>query len=121
YGSRSFDAHRHRGGCSGFAPGRELPLRLHAALIEVQSPIPDIERIALRKSLREKRAAIPAAQRIAAATALIAQLEAIPEYITDTNVAGYWAVDGELPLASIMGGLRNRGQVYHLPVVDDQK
>ena len=85
------------------------------------APAPDLERAALRKSLREKRAAIPAAQRIAASTALIAQLEAIPEFLTDTHVAGYWAVAGELPLASIMGGLRARGQLYHLPVVDDQK
>jgi 5-formyltetrahydrofolate cyclo-ligase len=75
----------------------------------------------LRAALREKRAAIPASDRIAASTALIAHLEAIPEFLTDTNVAGYWAVAGELPLASVMGGLRARGQVYHLPVIDDQK
>ena len=36
-------------------------------------------------------AAIPASERIAAATSLVAQLEAIPEFLTDTNVAGYWA------------------------------
>ncbi|HEY6894103.1 MAG TPA: 5-formyltetrahydrofolate cyclo-ligase [Rhodanobacteraceae bacterium] len=87
----------------------------------MQSPVPDLERAALRKSLREKRAAIPAAQRIAASTALIAHLEAIPEFLTDPNVAGYWAVAGELPLSSVIGGLRARGQVYHLPVIDDQK
>ncbi|HKP66546.1 MAG TPA: 5-formyltetrahydrofolate cyclo-ligase [Casimicrobiaceae bacterium] len=85
------------------------------------TPAPDLDRIALRKSLREKRAAIPASERIAASTALLAQLEAIPEFLTDTNVAGYWAVAGELPLAGIMGGIRGRGQVYHLPVIDDQK
>jgi len=84
-------------------------------------PDPKHDRSALRALLRGKRAAIPASDRIAASTALIAQLEAIPEFLTDTNVAGYWAVAGELPLAAIMGGLRARGQIYHLPVIDDQK
>ena len=79
------------------------------------------DRPAQRTVLRAKRAAIPASERIAASTALLAHLEAIPEFLTDTNVAGYWAVDGELPLATVMGGLRGRGQVYHLPVIDDQK
>jgi 5-formyltetrahydrofolate cyclo-ligase len=87
----------------------------------VPTSVPDLDRIALRKSLREKRAAIPASERIAASNALAAQLEAIPEFLTDPNIAGYWAVAGELPLASIMGRLRARGQVYHLPVIDDQK
>ena len=79
------------------------------------------DRSALRATLRAKRAAIPASERIAASTALIAHLEAIPEFLTDSNVAGYWAVAGELPLAGIIGRLRGRGQVYHLPVIDDQK
>ena len=78
-------------------------------------------RTALRTTLRERRASISAAERIAAATSLIEHLEQIPEFITDTNVAGYWAIAGELPLAAIMGGLRARGQVYHLPVIDEHK
>ena len=79
------------------------------------------QRTAQRALLREKRAAIPASERIAASTALVAQLEAIPEFLTDANIAGYWAVAGELPLSGIVGGLRSRGQTYHLPVIDDQK
>jgi 5-formyltetrahydrofolate cyclo-ligase len=78
-------------------------------------------RIELRTTLRERRAAMSAADRIAAATALVEHLENIPEFITDTNIAGYWAIAGELPLAAIMGGLRARGQVYHLPVIDEHK
>ncbi len=78
-------------------------------------------RTALRTTLRERRASITAPERIAAATSLIEHLEQIPEFITDTNVAGYWAIAGELPLAAIMGGLRARGQVYHLPVIDEHK
>ncbi len=87
-----------------------------------RSPPSDSDyRIALRKRLRERRAAIGASERIAAAGALVAQLEAIPEFLTDTNVAGYWAVAGELPLAAVMGGLRGRGQIYHLPIIDEQR
>jgi 5-formyltetrahydrofolate cyclo-ligase len=81
----------------------------------------DAARTALRTQLRERRAAIPTADRIAATMSLVEHLEAIPEFLTDTNVAGYWAIGGELPLAAIMGGLRARGQVYHLPVIDEHK
>ncbi|MGH8173057.1 MAG: 5-formyltetrahydrofolate cyclo-ligase [Rhodanobacteraceae bacterium] len=79
----------------------------------------DPERIALRNMLRARRAALGASERIAAATAVAANLEEIPEFLTDERVAGYWAVAGELPLAAIVGGLRARGQVYHLPVVGE--
>jgi 5-formyltetrahydrofolate cyclo-ligase len=88
------------------------------------SPVPSSannDRSTLRATLREQRSAIAASERIAAATALIEHLQAIPEFLTDTNVAGYWAVAGELPLAAVIGGLRARGQVYHLPVIDDHK
>jgi 5-formyltetrahydrofolate cyclo-ligase len=77
----------------------------------------DPERTALRTRLRAQRDAIAPGERIAAATALAEHLEAIPEFMTDRNVAGYWAVAGELPLAGILGGLRARGQSYHLPVI----
>jgi 5-formyltetrahydrofolate cyclo-ligase len=84
-------------------------------------PRDESDRSTLRKVLRERRAALGAGERIAAATALVEHLDAIPEYLTDANVAGYWAVAGELPLAAIIGGLRARGQTYFLPIVDDQK
>lgn len=74
-------------------------------------------RSALRKTLRTQRAAVPAAQRIAAAQAIVAQLEQVPEFMTDRRIAGYWAVDGELPLMAVMGGLLARAQQYCLPVV----
>jgi 5-formyltetrahydrofolate cyclo-ligase len=81
----------------------------------------DAARTDLRTMLRERRAAISTADRIAATMSLVEHLEAIPEFLTDTNVAGYWAIAGELPLAAIIGGLRARGQVYHLPVIDEHK
>lgn len=74
-------------------------------------------RSALRKELRLRREALSATERIAAANGLVAQLEQIPEFLTDRRVAGYWAVGGELPLLGLMPGLRARAQVYHLPVV----
>ncbi|HEU4663165.1 MAG TPA: 5-formyltetrahydrofolate cyclo-ligase [Dokdonella sp.] len=76
-----------------------------------------LDRAALRKALRERRAAAPAAERIAAAQSVVAQLERIPEFLTDRRIGGYWAVDGELPLAALIGGMRARGQQYCLPVV----
>lgn len=79
------------------------------------------DRSVLRKRLRERRAAIPAAERIAAAQALVAQLEQVPEFMTDRRIGGYWAVDGELPLMALMGGLRARAQEYCLPVVGGQR
>ena len=79
----------------------------------------DAKRTALRNLLRERRMALGAGERIAAATALAERLEEIPEFLTDENIAGYWAVSGELPLAAILGGLRGRSQVYLLPVVGE--
>lgn len=77
----------------------------------------DAARAALRRELRARRAALSARERLAAAEGVVAQLERIPEFLTDRRVAGYWAVDGELPLLGLMPGLRARGQHYHLPVL----
>jgi 5-formyltetrahydrofolate cyclo-ligase len=83
----------------------------------VTGPMTDMhDRSALRAELRARRAAVPAAERVAAARAVVAQLERIPEFLTDRRIAGYWATGGELPLAALMPGLRQRGQVWYLPV-----
>jgi 5-formyltetrahydrofolate cyclo-ligase len=78
---------------------------------------PITDRRELRKTLRNARALLTPAQRIAAASGVAEQLEQIPEFIVDPNIAGYWAVVGELSLHAIFGGLLSRGQHYHLPVV----
>ena len=78
---------------------------------------PDPLRAELRARLRERRAALAPAERIAAAQALPSILEQIPEFLTDKCIAGYWAVAGELPLLALMGGLRERAQDWHLPVL----
>ncbi|MFI4968787.1 MAG: 5-formyltetrahydrofolate cyclo-ligase [Lysobacterales bacterium] len=75
------------------------------------------QRLALRKQLRQRRTALSASERIGAAQALVAQLERIPEFLTDRRIGGYWAVAGELPLLALMAGLRARGQTYCLPIV----
>lgn len=79
----------------------------------------DNSRTALRRDLRARRAALSAAQRVAAAQGLVAQVEQVPEFITDHRIAGYWATAGELPLAALMAGVLARGQIWHLPIVAD--
>ena len=81
----------------------------------------DPARAALRRELRARRAALSPRERLAAAEGVAAQLEHIPEFLTDRRIAGYWAVDGELPLLALMPGLRARGQQYHLPVLGDDR
>jgi len=73
------------------------------------------ERKSLRAVLRARRQAAPAATRIAAAAGVVAALEQLPEFLTDPLVAGYWAIDGELPLHSVVASLQQRGQQYCLP------
>lgn len=74
-------------------------------------------RDALRRDLRAQRAALSAGERVAAAQALVAQIERIPGFLTAPRIAGYWATDGELPLAALPGGVHARGQHWYLPVV----
>jgi 5-formyltetrahydrofolate cyclo-ligase len=78
---------------------------------------PEHTRKALRAQLRDRRSALAPAARIMASQALVDSLEQLPQFLTDRNIGGYWAVAGELPLAGLIQGLRARGQVYHLPIV----
>jgi len=79
------------------------------------------ERATLRATQRARRAALPASERVAAARGVLAQLEQVPEFMTDTRIAGYWAIGGELPLATVVGSLLARGQHYCLPVLGDDR
>lgn len=74
-------------------------------------------RDALRRDLRAQRAALSAGERVAAAQALVSQIERIAGFLTAPRIAGYWATDGELPLAALPGGVHARGQHWYLPVV----
>ena len=75
------------------------------------------ERRELRQSLAARRRALTPAERISAAQGLRRSLELLPEYLTDSRVAGYWASQGELPLNLVMPPLVARGQQFLLPVI----
>lgn len=66
-----------------------------------------------RRALRAIRRAIPPASRIAAAEALAARL--LPT-LPDGPIAGYWAIDGELPLHVLQLRLPP-GSTWCLPVL----
>lgn len=71
----------------------------------------------LRARMSVRRNELDAKQRIAAAAGVLHSLEALPEFMTDANVAGYWAVRGELPLNLAVASLARRAQHYFLPVL----
>ena len=73
------------------------------------------ERKLLRTQLRARRKALTAVERIAAAEGVAAVLAQLPDFIVDARIAGYWAIDGELPLHVVVGQLSQRGQQYCLP------
>jgi 5-formyltetrahydrofolate cyclo-ligase len=74
-------------------------------------------RALLRARMSVRRSELDAKQRIAAAAGVLHSLENLPEFMTDMNVAGYWAVRGELPLNLAVASLARRGQAYFLPVL----
>jgi 5-formyltetrahydrofolate cyclo-ligase len=55
-------------------------------------------RTRLRAGLRQRRLAAPPAERMAAAEAIANALLAHPRFPASGNVAGYWAMNGEVPL-----------------------
>jgi 5-formyltetrahydrofolate cyclo-ligase len=74
-------------------------------------------RALLRARMAVRRNELGAKQRVAAAAGLLHSLESLPEFMTDTKVAGYWAVRGELPLNLAVASLARREQHYFLPVL----
>ncbi|MGH8183604.1 MAG: 5-formyltetrahydrofolate cyclo-ligase [Rhodanobacteraceae bacterium] len=78
-------------------------------------------RALLRARMSVRRNELDAKQRIAAASGVLRSLEALPEFMTDRNVAGYWAIRGELPLNLVVASLQRRGQHYFLPVLGAQR
>ncbi len=71
----------------------------------------------LRRRLRDARRGVSAGERLAAADAVARGLLTLPFAPTRGYVAGYWAVDGEVPLHAWQ--LRLPPQcVYCLPVLD---
>jgi 5-formyltetrahydrofolate cyclo-ligase len=79
---------------------------------------PAAPRAGLRAELRARRRAIPAAQRIAAAEQLAERLLALPILPPAGDVAGYWAMDGEIALHAVQLRLPP-GLHWCLPVLTD--
>jgi len=72
----------------------------------------------LRHRLRDARRSVSAGDRLAAADAVARGLLALPFAPTRGYVAGYWAVDGEMPLHAWQLRLPPHC-VYCLPVLDE--
>jgi 5-formyltetrahydrofolate cyclo-ligase len=75
----------------------------------------DDARQSLRAELRTRRKALRASERIAAANGVAASLEQLADFLVDNRIAGYWAIDGELPLHIVVSNLARRNQQYCLP------
>ncbi len=75
------------------------------------------DRAILRARMSVRRNELGARQRVEAAAGVLRSLEFLPEFLTDANIAGYWAVRGELPLNLAVASLKRREQHYFLPVL----
>lgn len=78
------------------------------------------QRATLRQTLRHRRRTVPVAERIAAAQALADRLLRLPFAPTQGQVAGYWAMDGEIALHAWQLGLP-QACTYCLPVLDGDR
>jgi 5-formyltetrahydrofolate cyclo-ligase len=79
------------------------------------------QRRELRRKLAELRRSLTPPERMSAAQGVRRSLDQLPEYLTDSRVAGYWASDGELPLNLVIPPLIARGQQFLLPVIDQEQ
>lgn len=75
----------------------------------------------LRAELRARRKALVASDRIAAANGVANSLDQLADFLVDPRIAGYWAIDGELPLHIVVANLARRGQHYCLPRITGQR
>lgn len=91
-----------------------------ATSIPADNPLND-SRALLRARMSVRRNELGARQRVAAAAGVLHSLEALPEFMMDQRVAGYWAMRGELPLNLAVASLQRRDQRYYLPRLADDK
>jgi 5-formyltetrahydrofolate cyclo-ligase len=80
-----------------------------------------IDRQELRRQLRAYRRTLSAADRLRAAEGVAEHLQDFPPLQAARRIAGYWAVDGEIPLHEVVGLILRRGQTYCLPQLDKGK
>ena len=83
-------------------------------------PPTTIDREVLRRELRNRRREIPAGQRMAAAESLSSRLLSLPFLPARGDVAGYWAMDGEIALHAFQMRLPS-GLRYCLPVLSGDR
>ncbi|WP_244612998.1 5-formyltetrahydrofolate cyclo-ligase [Modicisalibacter radicis] len=79
--------------------------------------LPDDQRKALRRSLRQRRRALTKAQQRQAAEALCRRLRRLPEVQRARRVALYLPNDGEIDATPLLAWLRRRGARVYLPVL----
>jgi len=79
-------------------------------------PRPADARRDARRALRQRRRQASAAERMAAAESVASRLLAHPRFPAEGYVAGYWALDGEVPLHLLQMRL-GEGRVWCLPCV----
>ena len=79
-------------------------------------PRPVDARREARRALRHRRRAASAAERMAAAESVAARLLAHPRFPASGYIAGYWAMDGEVPLHVLQMQL-GAGRSWCLPCV----
>ncbi|MGH8105106.1 MAG: 5-formyltetrahydrofolate cyclo-ligase [Arenimonas sp.] len=78
------------------------------------------EKKLLRQDFKAKRLAISAAQRMQTAEAIARQLLQLPEWQTANYVAGYWAMQGEVPLHVVQMRMQ-APKVWCLPIIQSDK
>ena len=87
--------------------------RLYFFLMPSPAAPPD----ALRQQLRARRLLLSTAERQIAALAVARRLAETAEFIAASNVAGYWACNGELDPAPLLERAWASGKAVYLPVV----
>jgi len=85
-------------------------------LIPAADPRPANARREARRARRQRRRQASAAERMAAAESVASRLLAHPRFPAEGYVAGYWALDGEVPLHLLQMRM-GEGRVWCLPCV----
>lgn len=76
----------------------------------------DAEKKRLRQNFKTRRLAISAAERMQTAEAVARQLTVLPEWQSANYVAGYWAMQGEVPLHIVQMKVQSPS-IWCLPII----
>ncbi len=81
----------------------------------------DSERARLRRRLRAFREGRSVTARMKAAMGVNDSLGQLPAFSAARDVAGYWAVGGEVPLLQVVNTIVRRGGCYWLPCIQSER